>query len=45
MNETLHSEAGFTLRISGRKQSKEGVFLFDEYTYKQTNIAFRKVDD
>jgi hypothetical protein len=41
----LHSEAGFKKKISGRSQSKEAVFLFDEYTYKWCIGGVIKIDD
>jgi hypothetical protein len=32
--ERLYSEAGFKNKSTGRSQSKEAVFLFENYTYK-----------
>jgi hypothetical protein len=43
--ETLYSEAGFKNKVTGRSQSKEAVFLFDAFTYKQTISASGKADD
>jgi hypothetical protein len=38
-------EAGFKNKVAGRSQSKEAVFLFDEYTYYSSILGLEKVDD
>jgi hypothetical protein len=41
----LEKRKDFKFTLSGRTQSKEAVFLFDEYTYKSIILRFVKADD
>jgi len=35
----MHSVAGFKNKITGRSQSKEAIFFFEDFTYKAIKLS------